>query len=124
MYYDSCRWHFIDIRRGYEDFIYIWIAAAFVISTIFISFKRTFVLSLSGTVQRKSHKLKRIIIVGDNTHTAKDYVKEIESNPDYGAVILGYVGDKIDDTVGIEKLGSFKDFAEILLHKKFLSFCK
>ena len=106
--------HFIDIRRGYEDFVYIWIAAAFVISTIFISFKRTFVLSLSGTVQRKSHKLKRIIIVGDNTHTAKDYVKEIESNPDYGAVILGYVGDKIDDTVGIEKLGSFKDFAEIL----------
>ncbi len=103
-----------DIREGYGHFVIVWIAVTAVLSTAFITFKRQTIKAVLKSRNSRNYHLKKVIIVGDNTKTAADYVKEVQSNPNYGIMVLGHVGDKIDPVVGTEKLGTFKDFAKIL----------
>ncbi len=103
-----------DIREGFGHFVIVWLVATFVFSTAFITFKRHAIKVVLKSRNSKNYHLKKVIIVGDNSKTAADYVKEVQSNPNYGIMVLGHVGDKIDPVVGTEKLGTFKDFAKIL----------
>ena len=103
-----------DVREGYGHFVVLWISLTGVLSTAFITFKRHTIKAVIKSRNSKNYNLKKVIIVGDNTKTAADYVKEVQSNPNYGIMVLGHVGDKIDPVVGTEKLGTFKDFAKIL----------
>jgi len=103
-----------DIRAGYGDFVIWWFCITAFLSTAFLVFKRRVIKSTLKIMNRKNYRLKRVIIVGDNTQTAADYVKQVQSNPNYGTVVLGHVGDKIDATIGTEKLGTFKEFAKVL----------
>ncbi len=103
-----------DIREGYGNFVIVWLAAAAVLSTVFLTAKRQAIKLFLRSRNRKNYNLKKVIIVGDNSKTAADYVKAVQSNPNYGIMVLGHVGDKIDPIVGTEKLGTFKDFAKIL----------
>ena len=103
-----------DIREGFGHFVIVWLALTAVLSTAFITFKRHTIKVILKSRNIKNYNLKKVIIVGDNSKTAADYVKEVQSNPNYGIMVLGHVGDKIDPIVGTEKLGTFKDFAKIL----------
>ena len=103
-----------DIREDFGHFVIMWFALTAVLSTAFITFKRHTIKVILKSRNRKNYNLKKVIIVGDNSRTAADYVKEVQSNPAYGIMVLGHVGDKIDPIVGTEKLGTFKDFAKIL----------
>jgi FlaA1/EpsC-like NDP-sugar epimerase len=103
-----------DVKEGYGKFVVIWIATSGVLSTAFIAFKRQTIKAILKSRNSRNYNLKKVIIVGDNSRTAADYVKEVQSNPNYGIMVLGHVGDKIDPVVGTEKLGTFKDFAKIL----------
>lgn len=103
-----------DIREGFGHFVIIWLVLTAVLSTAFITFKRHTIKVILKSRNNKNYHLKKVIIVGDNSKTAADYVKEVQSNPNYGIMVLGHVGDKIDPIVGTEKLGTFRDFAKIL----------
>lgn len=99
---------------GTKGFIIIWCAIAFVISCAFLAFKKRIIIWILKLLYKKQFNLRKIIIIGDNTASAKDYVRQIEENPDYGGMVIGYVGDKISDDVGCDKLGSFSELAAIL----------
>ena len=101
-------------RVGYREFLLWWFLFAFLLSTAFLTFKRHLIRSILRAMRRNDINLKRVIIVGDNTQTTEDYIKQSEANANYGIVVLGYVGDKINPSVGAEKLGTFKDLAKIL----------
>ena len=103
-----------NVREGYSGFVLWWLGIAAFLSTAFLTFKRHTIKVVLRSRNRNHSHLKKVIIVGDNSQTAADYVKQVQSNPNYGIMVLGHVGDKIDPVVGTEKLGTFKDFAKIL----------
>ena len=97
------------------DFGLIWILISALISTAFIVFKVHLIKSILALFRKKNYCLRKIIVVGDNATSAAEYIKQVtENNSRYGAMVLGYVGDKITDNIGAEKLGPFKRLAEIL----------
>ena len=102
-------------RLSYKHFIMFWILFSALLSTAFLTFKRHFIKVILALLRTRQYHLRKVIIVGDNTAAAADYVKEVAANSQYGTLVLGYVGDKIDsEEVEVEKLGSFKDLAKIL----------
>jgi Undecaprenyl-phosphate glucose phosphotransferase len=102
-------------RPSYKQFILFWILFSAIASTAFLSFKRHMIKFVLSVLRTHQYHLRKVIIIGDNTAAAVDYVKEVASNSQYGMVIVGYVGDKIaPEDISIEKLGAFKDLAKIL----------
>ena len=98
-----------------EEFVFYvyWDIINGTLCSIFLIAKRRTILSFLGILRKNQLILKRTIIVGDNTVSAKAYIHEIAMNPSSGVMILGYVGDKIEPDVGCDKLGSFKDLEKI-----------
>ncbi len=98
-----------------RDFWFVWLLIAAVISTAFLTFKAHLIKSILAAFRKKQYNLRKIIVVGDNSSSAAEYVKQVtENNSQYGAMVLGYVGNKITEDIGVEKLGSFSGLAEIL----------
>ena len=77
-------------------------------------FKEKIILYVVKLIRKRGYNLRRVLIVGDNTATARDFVRQVSKNTHYGIMILGYVGDKIHPTVGCDKLGDFSDLSNIL----------
>lgn len=101
-------------REEYKGFILMWILFTALFSTIFISFKRHLIKSILGAFSAKQYNLRKVIIVGDNGTTAAEYVRQVTENSKYGTMVLGYVGDKMSEDIGVTKLGSFAKLGEIL----------
>ncbi len=98
-----------------RTFFLIWIIISASISTAMLLFKCRMIKALLSAFRRKQYNLRRIIIVGDNAASAAEYVKQVtENNSMYGAMVIGYVGDKITEDIGVDKLGSFQSLADIL----------
>ena len=96
-------------------FFLVWVLLSAVISFLMLSFKHSFIYSLLGAFRKKQYNLRRIIIVGDNSASAAEYVRQVnKNNSAYGALIIGYVGDKITEDIGADKLGPFSKLSEIL----------
>ena len=103
------------VRPGYRQIILFWILFAAIISTSFLTFKRHVIKVFLQVLRKKQYHLRKVIIIGDNTATAVDYIEEIASNSQYGMTVIGYVGDKIDpNAIGVDKLGSFRDLEKII----------
>ena len=102
-------------RTGYKEFILFWILFSAIISTAFLTSKRHLIRMVLTVLREKRYNLRKVIIIGDNTAAAADYLKEIGTDARHGIMVIGYVGDKIDpDAIGIDKLGAFRDLAAIL----------
>ncbi len=101
-------------REGYRSFVLTWLLLAAVLSIAFLTFKRHLIKSILGAFRAKQYHLRKVIIVGDNTSAAAEYIKQVTENSQYGTMVLGYVGDKINPEIGVSKLGSFVKLAEIL----------
>lgn len=101
--------------RGEErDFLLTWVLIAFAVSSSMLIFKRNVVISILMVLRKKQFSLRKVIIIGDNSDAAADFVREVTNNSRYGFMILGYVGDKISPQIGCDKLGSFRDLDKIL----------
>ncbi len=99
----------------YKTFVLFWYLFWFVTSTAFLTFKRHTIKKVLKYYQRSSYELKKVIILGDNAVTAAAYIKEVVKVNNNGIMILGYVGNNMDEgEVGVEKLGGFEDLEEIL----------
>lgn len=101
-------------REGYKSFILTWLLLAAVVSTAFLTFKRHLIKSVLVAFRAKQYHLRKVIIVGDNTSAAAEYINQVTENSQYGTMVLGYVGDKINTDVGVAKLGPFNKLADIL----------
>jgi len=97
------------------DFFLVWMLISAIISSIIIVFKFRTVKVVLGAFRKRQYNLRRIIIVGDNATSSAEYVRQVtENNYAYGAMVIGYVGDKITEDIGVDKLGSFSDLSAIL----------
>ncbi len=101
-------------REGYTGFFLYWTLFTFLLSTAFLTFKRHLIKTVAASWRNRRFNLRKIIIVGDNTVNAMEYIKQATAAGQYGTMILGYVGDKITEDIGIEKLGGIRDLPEIL----------
>lgn len=99
---------------GYTDFFLYWTLFAFILSTAFLTFKRHLVKTLIASWRTRKIALRKIIIVGDNTVSAKEYVRQTAATDQYGTMILGYVGNRIDEDIGVEKLGGINNLPDVL----------
>ena len=108
----------IFAKEGTRIFIAWWLIFAFILSNAFLTFKRKLILSISRLLRSRHYSLRKVIIIGDNTASAKAYVEQIANNSNYSVMILGYIGDKIDEEIGCDKLGSFRDLEKLLDHYK------
>ena len=99
---------------GYTDFFLYWTLFAFILSTAFLTFKRHLVKTLIASWRTRKIALRKIIIVGDNTVSAKEYVRQTAATDQYGTMILGYVGNRIGDDIGVEKLGGINNLPDVL----------
>ena len=99
---------------GYTDFFLYWTLFAFILSTAFLTFKRHLIKTLIASWRTRKIALRKIIIVGDNTVSAKEYVRQTTATDQYGTMILGYVGNRIDEDIGVEKLGGINNLPDVL----------
>lgn len=102
-------------RESLRGFILYWYLFWFLTSTAFLTFKRHAIKTVLKYLRKRQFHLKKVIIIGDNTLTASEYVSEAMKNAQNGIMVLGYVGDRMDENeVGVDKLGGFQNLAEIL----------
>lgn len=104
----------IFAKEGTRIFITWWLIFAFILSNAFLCFKRRLILSVSHLLRGRHYSLRKVIIIGDNTASAKAYVEQIANNSNYSVMIIGYIGDKIEEEIGCDKLGSFRDLEKLL----------
>ena len=97
-----------------RDFVFIWMINSAIVSTAMLLFKKRMMIRFTVFLRKRKYALRKVIIVGDNTATAQEFIKQVSENSQFGMLILGYVGDKIQLDVGCDKLGSFKNLAAIL----------
>lgn len=97
-----------------SDFMLYWVLLSGFISSAFLIFKRHIIRDVARQFFKKQFNLRKIIIIGDNVAAMREYVKQVNSNEQAGCMILGYIGDKIDEDVGCDKLGSRDNVANIL----------
>jgi Undecaprenyl-phosphate glucose phosphotransferase len=100
--------------EGYTDFFLYWTLFAFILSTAFLTFKRHLIKALLLSWRTRRIALRKIIIVGDNTVSAREYAKQVAASDQLGTMILGYVGDRTGEDVGIEKLGGINNLPDVL----------
>ena len=97
-----------------SDFVLYWILLSAVISSAFLIFKRHIIRDVVRLLFKKQFNLKKIIIIGDNVVAMREYVKQVNTVGKVGRMILGYIGDGIDEDVGCDKLGSASDIEKLL----------
>ena len=83
----------IVTRPGYKHFVLFWVIFSFLVSTAFLTFKRHAIRAVLYALREKKYNLRKVIIIGDNTATAAQYIKEVDSGAEYGAMVIGFVGD-------------------------------
>ena len=97
----------------YRDFILVWLSFSGVISSGILIFKKRMIIRFVLAWRRRNFKLKKVIIVGDNIAAAAEFVRQISTNSQYAMMVIGCVGDKIQD-IGCERLGSFSELSSVL----------
>ena len=102
-------------RESHLYFILLWYLFWFLTSTAFLTFKRHVIKTVLRSLRKRQFHLRKVIIIGDNTQTAHAYVHAATESAQTGVMVLGFVGDRMDeDELGVDKLGGFQDLAEIL----------
>ena len=101
-------------RKELTIFFLWWVFFSGILSTVFLSCKRRIIREIQRVFLKNRSNARKIIIVGDNSEVAIEYIKQSKKDIENGDVILGVVGDKMSDEIGVEKLGAFSGLAEIL----------
>lgn len=104
----------IFASSDYRAFSLTWTLITAILSTAFLTFKRHLIKSVLTAVRSRRNHMRKIIIVGDNTQAAEEYIKQVNDGVRYGMIVLGYVGDRIVGNIGADKLGSFQNLSAIL----------
>ncbi len=100
--------------RESERFVIIWLFVTALVSTVVLVSKKRLVIYLVRAWRKRRYRVKKIIIVGDNAETAREFVKQVTRDDSEGIMVLGGVGRKMGGDTGCEKLGDFEDLEEIL----------
>ena len=99
-------------------FVFAWIAVFTVISTAFLLLKKRIIVNIILAWRKNRFKLQKVIIVGDNVTTAREYINQISETPDNGIVVIGAVGRKMKGDFGCDNLGDFEDLEAVLDDKR------
>ena len=92
----------------------LWCLITAVISTAALILKKRTVIFFVRLSRKQRDIVKKVIIVGDNSESARSFVKEVIKDDHNGIMVLGGVGRKMGHDAGCEKLGNFEDLEDIL----------
>ena len=101
-------------KKEFTIFFLWWDFFAAVVCTVLLTLKRRIIREVQRVFIKRRSNLRRIIIVGDNADAAKEYIRQSIKDIETGDRIIGFVGDKMTDEIGADKLGAFSGLAEIL----------
>ena len=104
----------ITARGDGREFLLTWTLIALFVSTAILMFKRQITVGFVRLLRKKQFHLRKVIIVGDDTEGAADFIKRVTDDSKYGIMILGYVGSKISPSVGCEKLGELRELERVI----------
>jgi len=101
---------FRDERLG---FLLLWIIVAAVLSTALLIFKKKIIIFFVKLFRKQRDIVRKAIIIGDNSETARAFVKEVIDDNHNGIMVVGSVGNEMTD-VGCESLGEIPELEAIL----------
>lgn len=101
-----------------ERFVVIWLLITAALSTIILISKKRLITYIVRAWRKSNYRVKKIIIVGDNEETAREFVKQVTRDDSDGVMVVGGVGRKMGGDTGCEKLGDFEDLEDILKRYK------
>jgi len=104
---------YVFFEGAKQEFTVIWLLIGGIISTALLLFKKNLLIFIVGKINRRRYNLRKVIIVGDNSTTITEFVRQVSLNSQCGMMIIGYVGDRVHD-VGCKKLGSFRELDSVL----------
>ncbi len=95
------------------QFILLWIIVSAVLSTALLIFKKKVIIFFVKLFRKQRDIVRKAIIIGDNSETARAFVKEVIDDNHNGIMVVGCVGSEMSD-VGCETLGDIPALEEIL----------
>ena len=81
-----------------------WLLASAFFSTLIITAKKIFMITVLHTLRLNQKNIKHILLVTDSQEMADAYMEEILNNPHFGYSVIGYVGNL--NVVGLKHLGT------------------
>ncbi|MBQ8620329.1 MAG: undecaprenyl-phosphate glucose phosphotransferase [Clostridia bacterium] len=97
------------------DFSRLMLLIFWMISSFAVVFKRLAVRGVLAYYRKKGYNLKHVVIIGSG-QLAYQYVKDIESNPQMGYSVAGYIGNTRQSALGAY-LGNYAQMEKILEEK-------
>ena len=94
-------------------FILLWIITSAVLSTALLVFKKKVIIFFVKLFRKQRDIVRKVIIIGNNSETARAFVKEVIDDNHNGIMVVGHVGGEMSD-VGCEMLGEPSELEEIL----------
>lgn len=94
------------------DFSRVMLVLFWLISSLAIILKRTLLRGALSYYRSHGYNLKHVIVIGSG-HLARQYARDIRSNPQLGFSIMGYIGCERQDDLG-KHLGDFTQVEAIL----------
>ena len=82
----------ITARGDGREFLLTWTLIALFVSTAILMFKRQITVGFVRLLRKKQFHLRKVIIVGDDTEGAADFIKRVTDDSKYGFMILASVG--------------------------------
>lgn len=94
------------------DFSRLMLVLFWLISSLAVILKRTLLRAALSYYRSRGYNLKHVIVVGSG-HLARQYARDIRSNPQIGFSIMGYIGCERQDDLG-KYLGNFTQVGAVL----------
>lgn len=89
-----------------------WLLSAMFFSTLIITAKKIFMITVLYTLRVNKKSIKHILLVTDSQEMADTYMEEILNNPHFGYSVIGYVGNL--NVIGLPHLGTTGNLDRIL----------
>ena len=89
------------------------LAIFFALNVGALSLKRVILRRTLRSFREKGFNQKQILLIGSG-RAAERYLKEIQSNPEYGYQVIGHIASKVGKGFSIPYLGSYEALARVL----------
>lgn len=103
--------YFIVSKESFSWYI-SWLLASAFFSTLIITAKKIFMMTVLHTLRLNQKNIKHILLVTDSQEMADAYMEEVLNNPHFGYSVIGYVGNL--NVVGLKHLGTTGNLDNVL----------
>ncbi len=100
------------VEKGSEPFFLTWLFSSSIVSFLLIASKKITMIAILHSMRANQRNIKHILLVTDSQEMADEYTEEIFDNPQFGYLVIGYVGNL--NVNGLKHLGTTGDLDRVL----------